>query len=105
VITSVIAFARSHRNDNPLASDWPSRLELPSTLRQLEISMTLALSTVVGVPRTAFDLARPRVAKDENPPHAEPCPAAQQNDIDAAPDIVEEWGRQSFPASDPPANW
>jgi hypothetical protein len=21
------------------------------------------------------------------------------------PDIVEEWGLQSFPASDPPANW
>ena len=21
------------------------------------------------------------------------------------PDIVEEWGKQSFPASDPPSNW
>ena len=24
---------------------------------------------------------------------------------DASHDIVEEWGLQSFPASDPPANW
>lgn len=24
---------------------------------------------------------------------------------DVAPDIVQEWGEQSFPASDPPSNW
>lgn len=26
-------------------------------------------------------------------------------DPEPAPDILEEWGMQSFPASDPPANW
>lgn len=26
-------------------------------------------------------------------------------DGDPAPDIVDQWGEQSFPASDPPANW
>ena len=30
----------------------------------------------------------------------EPLPAD-----DVATDIVQEWGEQSFPASDPPANW
>lgn len=26
-------------------------------------------------------------------------------DPEPAPDILDEWGVQSFPASDPPANW
>jgi hypothetical protein len=36
------------------------------------------------------------------PPLEDPSPAQQQL---AAADIVELWGYDSFPASDPPANW
>jgi hypothetical protein len=32
-------------------------------------------------------------------------PAVPARKERAARDIVEEWGIQSFPASDPPANW
>jgi hypothetical protein len=68
--------------------------------------MTIALSTVAGNPRTTFYEAPLRAADHESSlTSAEPGPATQRTATDAIPDIVEEWGRQSFPASDPPANW
>jgi hypothetical protein len=33
------------------------------------------------------------------------APWNQEGDAVSAPDIVDVWGRDSFPASDPPANW
>ena len=35
----------------------------------------------------------------------DPSTTIQAREVDAAHDIVDEWGMQSFPASDPPANW
>ncbi len=37
-------------------------------------------------------------------PAAEPD-ATEVPDWDVAWDLVDQWGAQSFPASDPPANW
>jgi len=35
----------------------------------------------------------------------QPLPAQADAGGGFGGDIVDEWGRQSFPASDPPANW
>jgi len=68
--------------------------------------MAPALTSVVGMSRIALDVPPPRVADDGGRfTYAVPGPATRRTANDATPDIVEEWGRQSFPASDPPANW
>jgi hypothetical protein len=48
--------------------------------------------SIVGLPDSAHDVGR-------HPPDA----GASARGFSG--DIVDEWGRQSFPASDPPANW
>lgn len=52
-------------------------------------------------------LTRPRNAWQLEPAQAE---RADAEDLlthigESRPDIVDVWGRDSFPASDPPANW
>lgn len=39
------------------------------------------------------------------PPEPGPSPAQHTVDVATHVDIVDQWGRDSFPASDPPANW
>jgi hypothetical protein len=57
--------------------------------------------------------AAPRPGLPHAPAGTEPVGLAVDDRSGTAPragtgirgDIVEEWGKQSFPASDPPANW
>jgi hypothetical protein len=58
-------------------------------------------------------LGHPRSRQSVPPPSTDQEPAGrvdrpspeEPNAVTAAWDLVDEWGVQSFPASDPPANW
>jgi hypothetical protein len=52
------------------------------------------------VPGHPFEGA-PMTLVSERPP----IPSPDASPADADWDIVDEWGLQSFPASDPPSNW
>ena len=62
------------------------------------MSLTLTLPPVPSL--HALALTSTHVAA-----HAPLDDAARAAPALSRPDIVEEWGKQSFPASDPPSNW
>lgn len=58
-----------------------------------------AAGTTSRLPHNAAASGGPQSAHFEAPMRAPAGDGAVTNDI------VDEWGRQSFPASDPPSNW
>jgi hypothetical protein len=65
-----------------------------------DVPLTLSRDPELESPQIAVP-GLPAAAHDIRPPP--PTPGAEQGR--RLIDIVEEWGLQSFPASDPPANW
>jgi hypothetical protein len=68
----------------------------PTSERETDVQITLLQRPVPAPPLVVVDL--PAVPGDG------PTPRAAAPDRRSV-DVVEEWGLQSFPASDPPANW
>jgi hypothetical protein len=48
---------------------------------------------------------RPSTAQQVDSAFLDPGGAAAASEPDFPDAMVDEWGRQSFPASDPPSNW
>jgi hypothetical protein len=71
------------------------------------VSLTLARSSVSQVAVIGFPTIAIEALVDDR--RSDIAPIAIQSEVTkplpAPVDIVEEWGLQSFPASDPPANW
>jgi len=65
--------------------------------------MIPARAAVASATTPLLDVPPPRTADEDS--RTTPLPATQRATAATELDIVEEWGRQSFPASDPPANW
>lgn len=54
---------------------------------------------------TAAPAPAPAPARLVAAPHPARRPATTTRPVNPPHDLVHEWGVQSFPASDPPANW
>lgn len=93
------ALVGSRWRDGTTSASKPRRDE-PGRVGRYSVYMAAAAGTPSGAESTGSDLDRDEVGSEE--PAAGAAPVKGDDDVD---DEVDEWERESFPASDPPANW
>jgi hypothetical protein len=72
------------------------------------VPLTLSSASTLLSPRDAVaDLRMPAIDApvDRTRTTLAPRRPATADPVVGVPDVVDEWGMQSFPASDPPSNW